>query len=53
MPQMSPINWLTLFIIFSLTFIMFNMMNYYIYTPILPKINSMNFKNKLSMNWKW
>nr|YP_010702012.1 ATP synthase F0 subunit 8 [Dexia tenuiforceps]WCL18800.1 ATP synthase F0 subunit 8 [Dexia tenuiforceps] len=53
MPQMSPINWLSLFIVFSLTFMMFNMMNYYIYNPLLPKFNSIGSKNKTPLNWKW
>nr|YP_010596268.1 ATP synthase F0 subunit 8 [Taxigramma karakulensis]WAJ60513.1 ATP synthase F0 subunit 8 [Taxigramma karakulensis] len=54
MPQMAPINWLSLFIIFSITFIMFNMMNYYSFYPTLPKsilINKNNLTN--SLNWKW
>nr|AND96042.1 ATP synthase F0 subunit 8 [Onthophagus minutus] len=29
MPQMAPLNWLTLMIYFSLIFMMFNIMNYY------------------------
>nr|YP_010022644.1 ATP synthase F0 subunit 8 [Muscina pascuorum]QOP39492.1 ATP synthase F0 subunit 8 [Muscina pascuorum] len=37
MPQMAPINWLSLFIIFSFSFMLFNLMNYYIYTPMMPK----------------
>nr|YP_010138709.1 ATP synthase F0 subunit 8 [Compsilura concinnata]QQJ94226.1 ATP synthase F0 subunit 8 [Compsilura concinnata] len=54
MPQMSPINWLSLFIIFSMTFLMFNVMNYYIFMPMMPKSNLIN-KSKLnkSLNWKW
>nr|WJZ53011.1 ATP synthase F0 subunit 8 [Melanodexia sp.] len=54
MPQMSPINWLNLFIIFSITFVIFNMMNYYLYVPNMPKSNLIN-KSKLlkTLNWKW
>nr|UOR16936.1 ATP synthase F0 subunit 8 [Aplomya sp.] len=54
MPQMSPINWLSLFIIFTITFMIFSLMNYYLYTPNMPKSKLMN-KNflKNSMNWKW
>nr|WRM53934.1 ATP synthase F0 subunit 8 [Linnaemya omega] len=54
MPQMAPIAWLSLFIIFSITYMIFNMMNYYSFTPIMPKSKLMNkqyFKN--SLNWKW
>nr|WKU83929.1 ATP synthase F0 subunit 8 [Epalpus signifer] len=54
MPQMSPIGWLSLFIIFSFTFMIFNMMNYFSFNPLMPKLNLIN-KIKLinSMNWKW
>nr|YP_010693844.1 ATP synthase F0 subunit 8 [Tachina punctocincta]WCD42074.1 ATP synthase F0 subunit 8 [Tachina punctocincta] len=54
MPQMSPIGWLSLFIIFSITFMIFNMMSYFSFIPTTPKLFLMN-KNKISnsMNWKW
>nr|QXI83502.1 ATP synthase F0 subunit 8 [Neomyia cornicina] len=54
MPQMAPIGWLSLFIIFSITFMIFCMMNYYSYTPNMPKSNLSN-KSHLtnSLNWKW
>nr|WKU83745.1 ATP synthase F0 subunit 8 [Allograpta obliqua] len=53
MPQMAPISWLSLFIFFSIIFILFNVMNYFIYIPTSSK--SKNFKkiNTISMNWKW
>nr|YP_009919003.1 ATP synthase F0 subunit 8 [Orthonevra geniculata]QMP96583.1 ATP synthase F0 subunit 8 [Orthonevra geniculata] len=53
MPQMAPINWLTLFITFSLIFIMFNIMNYFIYSPMTPKSKNTNKIIMKSMNWKW
>nr|AXU98801.1 ATP synthase F0 subunit 8 [Gonepteryx rhamni] len=53
MPQMMPINWLFYFLFFLSVFIMFNIMNYYIYYNI-------NINNKLNLfikkkifNWKW
>uniref|UniRef100_UPI0030021CCB ATP synthase F0 subunit 8 n=1 Tax=Tachina sobria TaxID=3118448 RepID=UPI0030021CCB len=54
MPQMAPIGWLSLFIIFSITFMIFNMMNYFSFIPMMPKLKFLN-KNKISnsMNWKW
>nr|QNE85547.1 ATP synthase F0 subunit 8 [Rivellia syngenesiae] len=54
MPQMAPIGWLSLFIIFSLAFILFNMMNYYSIIPQSPKSSS-SYKKELinSLNWKW
>nr|YP_010022527.1 ATP synthase F0 subunit 8 [Fannia scalaris]QOP39375.1 ATP synthase F0 subunit 8 [Fannia scalaris] len=42
MPQMAPISWLSLFIIFSITFMIFNMMNYYSFNPSMPKSNLIN-----------
>nr|QNE85456.1 ATP synthase F0 subunit 8 [Morinia doronici] len=54
MPQMSPISWINMFIIFSISFLIFNMMNYYLYSPNLPKSNLI-LKSKISnqLNWKW
>nr|UFZ12933.1 ATP synthase F0 subunit 8 [Protohermes cangyuanensis] len=52
MPQMAPINWLMLFILFSMILILFNIMNYYIMIPNSPKSNSHYFKLQ-SSNWKW
>nr|AMK38958.1 ATP synthase F0 subunit 8 [Morellia lopesae] len=54
MPQMAPIGWLSLFIIFSITFMIFNMMNYYSYNPTMPKSNLINKKqSNNTLNWKW
>nr|QNE85793.1 ATP synthase F0 subunit 8 [Musca autumnalis] len=54
MPQMAPIGWLSLFIIFSITFVIFNMMNYYSYIPSMPKsILSNKTHSTKSLNWKW
>ncbi|YP_010419960.1 ATP synthase F0 subunit 8 (mitochondrion) [Anopheles nili] len=53
MPQMAPINWLILFVMFSITLVIFNILNYFafFYTP-LKTSQSLNIKfNKL--NWKW
>nr|QTC08178.1 ATP synthase F0 subunit 8 [Parachauliodes rastellus] len=52
MPQMAPLNWLILFIFFTLLFIIFNIMNYYIYTPTLSSSSKINLKN-YSLTWKW
>nr|YP_010192697.1 ATP synthase F0 subunit 8 [Caerulea coeligena]QZP40851.1 ATP synthase F0 subunit 8 [Caerulea coeligena] len=54
MPQMMPINWMLSFFFFIMIFILFNIMNYYIFH------NKKNFnyhynknnKNK-NFNWKW
>nr|AMH85360.1 ATP synthase F0 subunit 8 [Marmarodeceia marmorata] len=56
MPQMAPIGWLSLFIIFSLAFILFSMMNFYSIFSNMPKskfLNNSNNKIINSLNWKW
>nr|QOV03302.1 ATP synthase F0 subunit 8 [Phaonia errans] len=53
MPQMAPINWLSLFIIFSISFMIFCVMNYYSYNPSMPKLNFKNMNKNISFNWKW
>nr|ALO77386.1 ATP synthase F0 subunit 8 [Agrilus sp. AGR01] len=52
MPQMAPMSWLILFFIFSVTFIFFIVLNYFlmIYHPKLEK--SKKIKQQL-INWKW
>nr|WIL79826.1 ATP synthase F0 subunit 8 [Clerus klapperichi]WIL79864.1 ATP synthase F0 subunit 8 [Clerus dealbatus] len=51
MPQMSPLNWVSLFISFSIIFLMINSMNYFFFTYNSKK-NLKSFKlNKIT--WKW
>nr|YP_009491511.1 ATP synthase F0 subunit 8 [Pidorus atratus]AWI14397.1 ATP synthase F0 subunit 8 [Pidorus atratus] len=55
MPQMMPINWMMSLLFFIIIFLMFNIMNYYIFNL---KINNFNcksfdhFKNIVT-HWKW
>nr|ALO70442.1 ATP synthase F0 subunit 8 [Carpelimus bilineatus] len=51
MPQMSPLNWLMLFIIFIIIFMMFNSLNYFnfFYKPS----KTQQLKKKIHFNWKW
>nr|AXS65232.1 ATP synthase F0 subunit 8 [Curculionoidea sp. 18 KM-2017] len=51
MPQMAPLNWMSLYLFFILLYIMMMIMNYYIflYFPSPMKIIKMN-KN---YSWKW
>nr|APX39787.1 ATP synthase F0 subunit 8 [Pachybrachis sp. ReAss_5] len=51
MPQMAPINWLSLFMTFIIALLIFSAMNYFatIYTPE----TSTKSKNDLSISWKW
>nr|ALO76243.1 ATP synthase F0 subunit 8 [Craspedophorus nobilis] len=53
MPQMAPMNWLFLYLMFTIIFMMFNFFNYYMF---LIKNNKMMKTNKFlnkSMDWKW
>nr|YP_010615492.1 ATP synthase F0 subunit 8 [Dodona adonira]WAT94162.1 ATP synthase F0 subunit 8 [Dodona adonira] len=53
MPQMMPINWMLSFMFFIIIFILFNIMNYYIFNyNFLTKINQ-NKKNIKNFYWKW
>nr|YP_006576020.1 ATP synthase F0 subunit 8 [Sphenophorus sp. BYU-CO246]ACZ58547.1 ATP synthase F0 subunit 8 [Sphenophorus sp. BYU-CO246] len=51
MPQMSPLNWMSLYILFIFVFLIFNIINYFLflYSPNQNK----NFKKKILFNWKW
>nr|UZC33337.1 ATP synthase F0 subunit 8 [Mastotermes darwiniensis] len=52
MPQMMPLSWLMLFFMFSLTFLLFNVVNYY--SHIHKNVNPTKKTIKVnSMNWKW
>nr|UQJ73321.1 ATP synthase F0 subunit 8 [Potthastia sp. 2XL] len=54
MPQMAPISWLILFMVFSITLILFNILNYYCIAPktLMSSENKNNF-NTQPFNWKW
>nr|YP_009045536.1 ATP synthase F0 subunit 8 [Ypthima akragas]AHA03900.1 ATP synthase F0 subunit 8 [Ypthima akragas] len=54
MPQMMPINWLMSFLFFICIFILFNIINYYIFNYNFNKIlNKKIFKTKNNFIWKW
>nr|UFZ13885.1 ATP synthase F0 subunit 8 [Neochauliodes tamdaoensis] len=52
MPQMAPLSWLILFIFFTILFILFNIMNYFMAAPTPELMSSYNLKN-YSLTWKW
>nr|YP_010414752.1 ATP synthase F0 subunit 8 [Hybos grossipes]URT60152.1 ATP synthase F0 subunit 8 [Hybos grossipes] len=53
MPQMAPIGWLNLFILFTIIFILFCIMNYYMFIPA-PNTQKLSHKKMSNpMNWKW
>nr|AYQ19087.1 ATP synthase F0 subunit 8 [Amarygmini sp. ACP-2013] len=51
MPQMAPLNWLTLMISFSLIMIMFNIINFYSFSYQIQKKET-KIKT-MKTNWKW
>nr|APX39610.1 ATP synthase F0 subunit 8 [Cryptocephalus androgyne] len=51
MPQMAPLNWLTLFILFSIYVLMFSAMNYFFYMK--PPTKAFSQKKKKFHNWLW
>nr|YP_009465594.1 ATP synthase F0 subunit 8 [Eurydema maracandica]AUZ97275.1 ATP synthase F0 subunit 8 [Eurydema maracandica] len=52
MPQMAPLWWEILFIMFMITFMMFNIMIYFNSSKNINKKNSLN-KKSLQLNWMW
>nr|YP_010694717.1 ATP synthase F0 subunit 8 [Evergestis extimalis]WCF59610.1 ATP synthase F0 subunit 8 [Evergestis extimalis] len=53
MPQMMPINWIISFFFFICVFILFNIMNYYVFiNKNNINMNNINLKNK-NFFWKW
>nr|YP_010564295.1 ATP synthase F0 subunit 8 [Elophila turbata]UYX62305.1 ATP synthase F0 subunit 8 [Elophila turbata] len=53
MPQMMPLNWLMSFIFFIIIFIMFNIMNYYIFIYKNKKNMNLKMMKKFNLKWKW
>nr|AEP27607.1 ATP synthase F0 subunit 8 [Cionus olens] len=51
MPQMAPLNWLNLYFLFILLFILLMVVNYYtmMYTPKIKITKKMD----KTLNWKW
>nr|ARH53951.1 ATP synthase F0 subunit 8 [Nacerdes carniolica] len=51
MPQMAPLNWLTLMLYFIFIFLLFNFMNYYSFLYLNKSL--FNKKMIIKFNWKW
>nr|YP_011010306.1 ATP synthase F0 subunit 8 [Metrocoris ciliatus]WPW46921.1 ATP synthase F0 subunit 8 [Metrocoris ciliatus] len=51
MPQMAPLSWLTLMIIFLMTMLMINTLMYFNKNYITKTGSKNNLKT--SINWKW
>nr|WNH42043.1 ATPase subunit 8 [Neoperla amoena]WNH42044.1 ATPase subunit 8 [Neoperla amoena] len=53
MPQMAPISWFLLFIVFSGTLLMFNFLNYYSFLMPAPGMEQQQKISQKSLAWKW
>nr|UAM92167.1 ATP synthase F0 subunit 8 [Deleaster bactrianus] len=51
MPQMAPLNWMSLFVLFIMIFMMLNLMNYFSFTYQMKQ--SKFLKKSSQYNWKW
>nr|AXS66593.1 ATP synthase F0 subunit 8 [Curculionoidea sp. 24 KM-2017] len=52
MPQMSPLNWLSLYTFFFIIFLMFNIINFFIFKYPSPSHSQKSLMIK-KLNWKW
>nr|AQP27030.1 ATP synthase F0 subunit 8 [Neocapritermes sp. H TB-2017] len=52
MPQMMPMEWTMLYLTFLATFLMFNIMNYFIQSPT-QQAGTKKIINVNKTNWKW
>nr|URH16700.1 ATP synthase F0 subunit 8 [Subulitermes sp. 1-1 SH-2021a] len=52
MPQMMPMEWTLLYITFLMTFLMFNIMNYFSQSPN-KHTSTKKYINIHKTNWKW
>nr|CAB4244817.1 unnamed protein product [Chrysodeixis includens] len=53
MPQMMPINWLFSFFFFVCIYLIFNIMNYYIFNVKISNKNNINNIKLKNLIWKW
>nr|YP_009995366.1 ATP synthase F0 subunit 8 [Ochthebius griotes]QNP09782.1 ATP synthase F0 subunit 8 [Ochthebius griotes] len=52
MPQMAPMNWILLFMMFTIIFLMFNSMNYFSF-KYNNNMTNISKKKMMKLNWKW
>nr|YP_009442023.1 ATP synthase F0 subunit 8 [Cyclorhipidion bodoanus]AOY40244.1 ATP synthase F0 subunit 8 [Cyclorhipidion bodoanus] len=51
MPQMAPISWMSLYMYFTILFMLTCMMNYFM-VKYLPKTQTIKMKKNINF-WKW
>nr|QAT19773.1 ATP synthase F0 subunit 8 [Eucryptorrhynchus scrobiculatus]QGA70742.1 ATP synthase F0 subunit 8 [Eucryptorrhynchus scrobiculatus]QGA70746.1 ATP synthase F0 subunit 8 [Eucryptorrhynchus scrobiculatus]QGA70747.1 ATP synthase F0 subunit 8 [Eucryptorrhynchus scrobiculatus]QGA70748.1 ATP synthase F0 subunit 8 [Eucryptorrhynchus scrobiculatus] len=52
MPQMAPMSWLIMYMLFTFMFILLIIFNYFTFL-YLPNKKNYTILNKKKMNWKW
>nr|YP_009349847.1 ATP synthase F0 subunit 8 [Conocephalus melaenus]AQM39983.1 ATP synthase F0 subunit 8 [Conocephalus melaenus]ATL57808.1 ATP synthase F0 subunit 8 [Conocephalus melaenus] len=52
MPQMAPMSWLSLFLMFSLALMLFSVLKFYMIS-INSEIIKKTSKTSSTLNWKW
>nr|AGC81798.1 ATP synthase F0 subunit 8 [Cordulia aenea] len=52
-PQMAPMSWTILFLLFSLMLIMINTLNYYLFSPKISLQESTKKMTISTKSWKW
>nr|UBU96193.1 ATP synthase F0 subunit 8 [Meloe poggii] len=52
MPQMAPLNWLSLFTIFMMIFMLTNSLNFYTFL-YLSKTPALEGETEIKLTWKW
>nr|AML25760.1 ATP synthase F0 subunit 8 [Scolytinae sp. BMNH 1274287] len=52
MPQMAPISWITLYLFFSMLFVVTCILNFYTF-KYSPQLSSSSKMNKNLSHWKW
>nr|YP_009024070.1 ATP synthase F0 subunit 8 [Mekongiella kingdoni]ADZ56303.1 ATP synthase F0 subunit 8 [Mekongiella kingdoni] len=53
MPQMSPMMWFTMFILFSTTMVLFNQMMFFSSKMNKISLNKKEMNQNYHLNWKW
>nr|YP_009995379.1 ATP synthase F0 subunit 8 [Ochthebius hasegawai]QNP09795.1 ATP synthase F0 subunit 8 [Ochthebius hasegawai] len=53
MPQMAPMNWMMLFLMFTIIFLVFNSLNYFSFKYMNKNTNNKFNLKKNFLNWKW
>nr|AIW06273.1 ATP synthase F0 subunit 8 [Ephemerella sp. MT-2014] len=54
MPQMAPLSWISLFLIFAATFLLFSVTNYFLYPlSATAALKSGDPSTSQPFNWKW